>query len=658
METTMATEPTALPALKPGYLWRAMEHSAVGTALVGLDGGWLRINAALRAFLGYTAEELFGLTFQDVTHPEDLHSDLSLLESLVAGDIPSYQMEKRYIRKDGGVVWAQLSVGLVRDDDGAPLFFISHVQDIGARKAADAERLRLAERANLAVKAAEIGIFEWDLVTNALSWSPEMFALYRVAPPSGELDFAFFARNLHEDDVGPLEAAIQNALVTDVIDTEFRIRRLDGDIRIIKVLGRVHRAADGAPERLIGANWDVTEARLLSQQAEAASQAKSQFLAVMSHEIRTPMNGILGMAQAMAADALPEAQRARLEIISESGEALLAILNDILDLSKVEAGKLDLEVVPFDLGRLLNSLSQTFAATAGDRGLKLDVDLGSAAGVYEGDPTRLRQILSNLVSNALKFTAQGGVTLKARRAGESLTLEVIDTGQGMDDEVLNRIFTPFAQADSSTTRRFGGTGLGLSIVRELARRMGGDVSVASRPGAGSRFAVVLPLPFIGEAESPADEAQETADAPLPALRVLAAEDNATNRLVLRTLLGQLGVEVTIVEDGQAAVEAWRAGPAEGGAWHLILMDVQMPIMDGFTAARTIRDIERSLALDPTPIVALTANAMSHHIEACLEAGMTRLLPKPIDVRRLAETLAEAAAGLTDAPGGASETEAA
>ncbi len=372
----------------------------------------------------------------------------------------------------------------------------------------------------------------------------------------------------------------------------------------------------------------------------------------MSHEIRTPMNGILGMAQAMAADPLPEAQRARLEIISESGEALLAILNDILDLSKVEAGKLDLEVVPFDLGRLLNSLSSTFAATAGDRGLDLDVDLGSAAGVYQGDPTRLRQILSNLVSNALKFTAEGGVSIKARRAGESLTLEVIDTGQGMDDEVLNRIFTPFAQADSSTTRRFGRTGLGLSIVRELARRMGGDVSVASRVGVGSRFAVVLPLPFVGEAEASAEAAVRD-DAPLPALRVLAAEDNATNRLVLKTLLGQLGVEVTLVEDGQAAVEAWRAGPAEGGLWHLILMDVQMPVMDGYTAARTIRETERLLALDPTPIVALTANAMSHHIEACLEAGMTRLLPKPIDVRLLAETLAEVAAGLE---GGADEAE--
>jgi PAS domain S-box-containing protein len=642
----MATEPTAIPALKPGTLWRAMEHSAIGTALVGLDGGWIKLNAALRNFLGYDIDELAGLTFQDVTHPDDLGADLNHLQALLDGTGTSYQMDKRYIRKDGAVVWAELTVAIVRDEEGQALFFISHVQDIGPRKAEEAERLRLADRASLAVQAAEIGIFEWDLLTNALSWSPEMFALYRVAPPSGPLDFAFFARNIHEDDVAPLEAAIQNALATDSLDTEFRIRRLDGEIRIIKVLGKVHHNADGAAERLIGANWDVTESRLLAQRAEAASQAKSQFLAVMSHEIRTPMNGILGMAQAMAADPLPEAQRARLEIISESGEALLAILNDILDLSKVEAGKLEIEVVPFDLGRLLTSLSATFAATAGDRGLRLDVELGSAAGVYEGDPTRLRQILSNLISNALKFTAEGGVSLKARRAGQVLTIEVIDTGHGMDAEVLGRIFTPFAQADSSTTRRFGGTGLGLSIVRELAVRMGGDVAVTSRPGVGSRFAVTLPLPFVGEAEAVVEAAGRD-DAPLPTLRVLAAEDNATNQLVLRTLLGQLGVDVVLVGDGQAAVDAWSAE-----SWDLILMDVQMPVMDGFAATRAIREIEAREGRPATPIIALTANAMSHHIEACLTAGMTRLLPKPIDVRRLVETLAEVAEGLPAAQTGA------
>ena len=616
---------------------QALEHSAIGTALVGLDGRWLSVNAALRMFLGYSAAELSTLTFQDLTHGEDLNADLEQLQALLAGDISSYQMEKRYLSKARQVIYAELTVSLVRDDKGAPLFFISHVQDIGLRKAEQLERLRLTDRATLAVQAAQIGIFEWDLITHDLAWSPEMFDLFRIDPPSGPLDFTFFSRNIHADDHARLQAEIEESLVSGRIDAEFRIRCLDGDIRIIKVLGKVDLSADGVPLRMIGANWDVTDARTLAQQAEAANRAKSDFLAVMSHEIRTPMNGILGMTQAMRVDPLPAAQRERLEIIAESGEALLSILNDILDLSKVEAGKLDLEIVPFDMDRLLTALSATYAHTANDRGLSLDLDLGDAAGVYRGDPMRLRQILANLISNALKFTATGGITIKARRVGKLVIIEVIDTGHGMNAEVLGRIFTPFAQADSSTTRRFGGTGLGLSIVRQLAELMGGDVSVTSRTGVGSRFAVSLPLTFVEGSIAAGVDPVPAPAGPLRSLRVLAAEDNATNQFVLRTLLGQLGVDVVVVENGEQAVTSWR-----DGVWDLVLMDVQMPVMDGLTAARAIRDIERIEKRGTTPIIALTANAMPHHFEACLESGMTRLLAKPIDVRLLAETLAEVA----------------
>ena len=287
----------------------ATEHSPIGTALVGLDGSWLNVNPALQAFLGYRAEEFATLTFQDITHADDLDAYLALLEQLVAGTIPSYQMDKRYIRKDGETVWAKLTVSLVRDEMGAPRFFISHVQDIALRKAGEIERQRLADRATLAAQAARIGIWEWELDTNALSWSPEMFDLFRVSDPGTPIDFDFFGRNLHEDDREPLNASIAEALETGALDTEFRIRCLDGDVRIIKVLAKVYRSANGTAKRLIGANWDITEARNLALRAEAASRAKSQFLAVMSHEIRTPMNGILDMAQAMRADDLPAVQR-------------------------------------------------------------------------------------------------------------------------------------------------------------------------------------------------------------------------------------------------------------------------------------------------------------------------------------------------------------
>jgi PAS domain S-box-containing protein len=606
----------------------ATEHSPIGTALVALDGRWLNVNAAMTGLLGYNADEFSRMTFQQLTDDTDLKNDMDGIAAMLAGEMGSWVCEKRYLRKDGGWLWVHLTVTLVRDDAGQPLVFLGHVQDISARKADHIERQRLIERASLAGQAAAIGIWEWDLDTNLLSWSPEMFGLFRVEDPGRPLDFSFFTRNLHPEDRAHMNRSIEVALESGLLDTEFRIRCLDGDVRIIKVLGKVYRGENGAPDRMIGANWDVTETRNLTLEAEAASRAKSQFLAVMSHEIRTPMNGILGMAQAMQADNLPPVQRDRLEVIAECGKGLLTILNDILDLSKVEAGKLQIEAAPFDLIKVLGGVAATYAPNAKDRSLVIRLDVDAAHGLYLGDPTRLRQIVSNLVSNALKFTRQGEISIKARRVGSGVRIQVADTGMGMDSPTLDRIFQPFAQEDASTTRRFGGTGLGLSIVRQLARLMGGDVSVASRIGSGSCFTVVLPLERLGDIREDAVPSPAT---PLlsPSMRVLAAEDNANNRLVLKTLLTQFDIEVTIVADGQQAVELYRSGD-----WDIVLMDVQMPVLDGLSATRRIRDLEASEGRVRTPILALTANAMDHQRSECLEAGMDDLVAKPIDIRSL------------------------
>ncbi|WP_421731119.1 ATP-binding protein [Brevundimonas sp.] len=621
---------------------QAIEHSPIGTALLDLDGRWLNANAALRELLGYDAEALSALTFQDVTFAEDLDADLERMTALVAGDIASYRMDKRYVRKDGCVVWAELTVSLVRDVEGEPQFFISHVQDIEDRKRLETDRLRLAERAALAVQAAQIGIFEWDLRANDLGWSPEMFDLFRLPHRDRRVAYAEFGQCLHEDDDEPLAQSIAAALISGLLDTEFRIRCLDGDVRIIKVLARLHRDAAGEPASFIGANWDVTDARVLAQKADAANEAKSQFLAVMSHEIRTPMNGIIGMVQALRAEDLLPSQEERLQVIADCGESLLTILNDILDLSKVEAGKVELEQRAFALEAILSGLVSTYAPTAADRGLDLVIDVEAASGLYRGDPTRLRQVVSNLVSNALKFTAEGQVSIRARRLGDNVRIDVSDTGRGMDAEVLARIFTPFVQADNTTTRQFGGTGLGLSIVRRLARLMGGDVTVSSRPGLGSRFSLVLPLPYLGEAEVQAQRDGPSAVEMKP-LKVLAAEDNPTNQFVLKTLLSQMGIEVSMVSDGAQAVAAWR-----GEAWDVVLMDIQMPVMDGFEATRRIRALEAVDGRPMTPIIALTANAMPHHLQECRVAGMDGLVAKPIDVRDLAAALqAVAEAGLQD-----------
>ena len=393
------------------------------------------------------------------------------------------------------------------------------------------------------------------------------------------------------------------------------------------------RMLDRSRSALRAARQQAREGELA---AEAANAAKSAFLATMSHEIRTPLNGVLGMAQAMAADELAEVQRERLLVIHRSGEALLAILNDVLDLSKIEAGKLELETIEFDLADLAQGAYSAFTALANKKGLSFALDIGQARGRYMGDPTRVRQILYNLISNALKFTDQGEIRVTAARQGDMLEIAVADTGVGISPENLVRLFQKFDQLDSSTTRRFGGTGLGLAICHELAQLMGGDIAVESRLGEGSKFLVRLPLPWIGEEKGP----PELAPAPPPELqpmrlRVLAAEDNQVNQLVLKTMLHQLGVEPTVVENGEAAVEAWA-----NGEWDIVLMDVQMPVMDGLTATAQIRELEARKGSRRTPIVALTANAMSHQIEQYLAAGMDGHVAKPIAAADLFQTLCD------------------
>ncbi|MFN3522218.1 MAG: ATP-binding protein [Phenylobacterium sp.] len=377
--------------------------------------------------------------------------------------------------------------------------------------------------------------------------------------------------------------------------------------------------------------------------AEAASHAKSAFLATMSHEIRTPLNGVLGMAQAMAAGDLSAVQRERLSVIRQSGEALLAILNDVLDISKIEAGRLDLEEIEFDLGDLVRTARLAFSGDAETKDLALTLHVApEAEGVYRGDPTRVRQIVYNFISNALKFTARGEVRLQVNivpGSGE-IVIAVTDTGEGVPPDRMDRLFDKFVQADVSTTRRFGGAGLGLAICRDLATLMGGEVRAESTPGVGSTFKVVLPLPRVGDRRG-----SHAGQAPAPAgepgadhgeIRILAAEDNPMNQLVLKTLLHQAGIDPVVVENGAEAVEAWRRE-----RWDLILMDVQMPVMDGPTAARAIRAEEAARGAAPTPIIALTANAMAHQVAEYRAAGMTGHVSKPIEAARLYEAIDQA-----------------
>ncbi|THD77534.1 MAG: response regulator [Phenylobacterium sp.] len=385
------------------------------------------------------------------------------------------------------------------------------------------------------------------------------------------------------------------------------------------------------------------------QAAEAANTAKSEFLATMSHEIRTPLNGVIGMAQAMARDEMPEFQRDRLFVIRRSGETLLVLLNDLLDLSKIESGQLVLEDGVIDLADLAGGARDTFMALASDKDVHIELTVApEAEGAWKGDPTRVRQILHNLLGNAIKFTERGSVKIALSHDGQVLTLEVADSGLGIPPERQAALFDRFVQADASTTRRFGGTGLGLAICRELAELMGGAITVRSAVGEGSTFTVTLPLDRAEGALAEAPLARRPDPAPLPAagrqqrLRILAAEDNPTNQLVLQTLLRQLGADILIVEDGQAAVEAYGSG-----VWDVVLMDVQMPRMDGPTATRAIRALERAIRRPRTPILALTANAMAHQTAEYYAAGMDAVIPKPIQVEQLIAALEAALAEMPE-----------
>ena len=388
-----------------------------------------------------------------------------------------------------------------------------------------------------------------------------------------------------------------------------------------------------AERRLVRLNASARSARA---EAMAASRAKSEFIANISHEIRTPLNGILGMTQALLASNQDQAARRQLNIIQESGRGLLAILSDILDISKIESGKIELENIAFDLGQTVEDVSQAYEAIAADKGIRFVCTVEpSRLGAYLGDPVRIKQILHNLLSNAMKFTEQGEVRLSVEGEGDGLRFNVADSGIGISPEQMERLFKRFSQADGSTTRQFGGTGLGLAISARLAELMNGRIDVASTMGVGSTFTLYVGLQRTDLAPSlPAVAARPQTDA--QAVRILAAEDNLVNQEVLRALLEPLDVHVSLAGNGQEAFDIWMRD-----RFDLILMDMQMPLVDGPEAIRMIRAEEARSRRSPIPIVILSANAMSHHLEGYADLPVQGFVAKPIELDALLTAVSQA-----------------
>ncbi|OGS93346.1 MAG: hypothetical protein A2061_01230 [Gallionellales bacterium GWA2_59_43] len=563
-------------------------------------------------------------------------------------------IESEHRVRGGELVPVEISLNLVLYK-GRTCHF-GYFKNISERKRAELALAESRARLEEAQVQAHLGNWEANMASGELYWSEEIFRIFGYDPASFKPSVEAFIAAVHPDDVGKVRESELRAEQTGIHDVVHRIVRPDGEVRYVHERARSEFDTGRQLARLVGTVQDVTDLKQTEQaliqardEAEAASKAKGEFLAVMSHEIRTPMNGIIGMTELALDTELDDAPREYLGLVKSSADALLVIINDILDFSKIEAGKMELEQVPFDLRELFKSTAKILAVRAAQKDVAVVCRIADEVPpMLLGDPGRLRQVLTNLLGNAIKFSHYGEVTLRVYaldRVGDNvrLRIEVVDQGIGIPADKLDYIFDAFSQADASTTRQYGGTGLGLAISSQLVTAMGGKLGVESELGRGSVFGFEAEFP-VGDAalmESAAGKPISAIPKMTVRLNVLLAEDNVVNRKVAITLLDRWGHRVTVAHNGREAIELCVAQ-----TFDVILMDMLMPEVDGLDATRRIR--ERG---DSVPIVAMTANATEEDRQRCLDAGMDDFVSKPMvadDLHAVLQRFAPRSSGIVQA----------
>jgi PAS domain S-box-containing protein len=644
--------------LKAGALQRAIFDSANFSCIATDAKGVIQIfNVGAERMLGYTAAEVMNkITPADISDPGEVIARAKALSAELETTItPGFEAlvfkasrgiediyELTYIRKDGSRFPAVVSVTALRDERGAIIGYLLIGTDNTARKLVEAEQKKLDQRlrdqqfyTRSLIESNIDALMTTDPAGIITDVNKQMEAL--TGSTRDELIGAPFKDFFTDPDRA--EAAIRRVLSEKkVTDYELTACARDGKKTVVSYNATTFYDRGRTLQGVFAAARDVTERKLVEAElkqakaaAESASRTKSDFLASMSHEIRTPMNAIMGISDLLAKTTLSAEQDSYVQIFRRAGDNLLNLINDILDLSKVEAEQLELEHTGFSLTDLVEKVMEMISLRAREKGLTLACEIAADVPTdLVGDPTRLRQVLMNLLGNAIKFTEAGDVSLKIARDGDlsipaGLRFTISDTGIGISGEKLGQVFERFTQADSSTTRRFGGSGLGLTISKRLVELMGGRIWAESVLEQGSRFAFTAPFE-IGAGTKGGTEVPEgtgPASALLP-LRILLVEDSADNRLITLAYLEDTPYQVEIAENGAIACEKFMAD-----RFDLVLMDRQMPIMDGLTAARRMRFWEQENVRAPTPIIALTASALKGDREKCMAAGCTAYLTKPI-----------------------------